>query len=68
MSDYGRRGFQEDGGKLGQGVDTLKKRRVGLEHSFELKMIYRSWYMKKFVPIFFLKHTVHFWVEPPKNS
>ena len=46
----------------------LKKegREGGLEHSYELKLIYHSWYMKKFVPNFILKYTVHFWVKPKK--
>ena len=49
-----------------KGVGALKKRGVGLEPSCELKLIYQSWYMNKFVPNFVLKYTVHFWVELKK--
>ena len=45
---------------------TLKKRGGGLEPSYELKLIYHSWYIKKFVPNFILKYTLHFWVELKK--
>ena len=54
-------------GQAGSRDGCLKKRGEGvLQPPYELKLIYRSWYMKKFVPNFILKYTVHFWVEPKK--
>ena len=47
-------------------MGALKKREGGLEPSYELKLIYHNWNMKKFFPNFVLKHTVHFWVELKK--
>ena len=58
--------FYKGGGKLGQGVGALEKREGGLEPSYELRLIYRSWYMKKFVPNLILKYKLHFWVKPKK--
>ena len=47
-------------------MGAFKKRRGGLDPSYELKLIYYSWYMKKFVPNFVLKYTVYSWVELKK--
>ena len=37
MSDYDRRGFQDDGGKLGQRGGYLKKEKSGAETLFRTK-------------------------------
>ena len=55
-------------GQSGSRGGCLKEEGSGAGTSYELKLVYHSWYMKKFFTNFVLKYTIHFWVELKKTA